>query len=80
MLLREKRVDSAAKPGYIIRSYAATRLVDARSMNLTTLHERFIFFPKNNRSEFVWSDLFARHKLKEADLVLALELSTIDMG
>jgi hypothetical protein len=49
-------------------------------MNPASSHERLNFFPENNRSKLAWSDLFARNKLKEADLALALELSTIDMG
>jgi hypothetical protein len=49
-------------------------------MNPASSHERLIFFPEDNRSKLVWSDLFARDKLKEADRALALELSTIDMG
>ena len=80
MLLRAKRVDSAAKPVSRIRPYAVSRLVDARSMNPASSNERLIFFPEDNRSKLAWSDLFARDKLKEADLALALELSTIDMG
>jgi hypothetical protein len=49
-------------------------------MNPASSHEPLIFFPEDNRSKLTLSDLFARDKLKEADLALALELSTIDMG
>ena len=79
MLLFAKRVDSTATLVSIIRPYAASRLVDARFRNSASSPERLIFFPEDNRSKLVWSDLFARDKLKEADLALALELSTIDM-
>ena len=80
MLLRAKRVDSAAMSVSIIRPYAVSRLVDARFRNSASPPERLIFFPDDNRSKLAWSDLFDRDKLKEADLALALELSTIDMG
>ena len=80
MLFRAKQVDAAAMLVSINRPYAASRLVDARSMNPASSHERLIFFPEDNRSKLVCSDPFARDKLKEADLALALELSTIDMG